>query len=286
MKSKLTPLPKIYGLIGKPVRHSLSPLMHNAAFKALKIDAEYRLFELEADRLEHFLYNMGANNILGVNVTVPYKEKVMPFLDKVSAEAKAIGAVNTIKLSQDSLEGFNTDGEGFLWDLTKNLKFNPEGKSVAIIGAGGAARAVCVYLSKAHVKKISIFDIEAKKRDVLVEHLKRSFPDMETTSAEAIDGLRINKRDLLINATPIGMRENDPCLVDEKLLHKNILVYDLIYNPAETRLIKAARQIGARASGGLGMLLCQGARSFEIWRESPAPIEAMELALKEGVKKI
>ena len=279
-------LPKIYGLIGKPVKHSLSPVMHNAAFKALKINAEYRLFELEADKLEHFLHSMGENNISGVNVTVPYKEKVLPFLKKISDEAKAVGAVNTIKLNQNGLEGFNTDGEGFLRDLTKNLKFNPEGKSVAIIGAGGAARAVSVYLSKAHVKKISIFDIDAKKRDILVDHLKRSFPDLEITSVGAVEGLGFNKCDLLINATPIGMKESDPCLIDQNLLRKNILVYDLIYNPVETKLLKAARQRGARASSGLGMLLCQGARSFEIWRERPAPIEAMKIALKEGVKKL
>ncbi|MFH1413340.1 MAG: shikimate dehydrogenase [Candidatus Omnitrophota bacterium] len=279
-------LPKIYGLIGKPVKHSLSPLIHNAAFKALKIDAEYRLFELEADKLEHFLYNMGENKIFGVNVTVPYKEKVIPILDKISDEAKTIGAVNTIKLNQGSLEGFNTDGEGFLRDLTENLKFNPEGKGIAVIGAGGAARAVCVYLSKAHVKRISIYDIDAKRRDILVDHLKTNFRDLKITSADSTQGLDIKRSDLLINATPIGMKESDPCLVDENLLHNNIFVYDLIYNPVETKLIKSAKHRGARASGGLGMLLCQGALSFEIWRERPAPMEAMKFALKEGVKKL
>src|SRR3989338_4534050 len=207
----------IYGLIGYPVSHSLSPIMHNAAFSQLKINAEYKLFPLKVQELEPFLKNLKNNNIFGLNVTVPYKEKVIPFLGKLSDEAKLIGAVNTIKVTDSGLEGFNTDAEGFLKHLTQGLKFNPQGKKIAIIGAGGASRAVSVRLSQTRPKAISIYDLEENKLKALVEHLKKNFKDIEIKEAHSVEELNIGGVSLLINATPIGMKEADPCLVEEKL---------------------------------------------------------------------
>ena len=277
---------RVYGVLGYPAKHSLSPLMHNAAFRALNINAEYLIFEKTPQELSGFLHSLAKENIFGLNVTVPYKEKVIPFLNNLSDEAKLIGAVNTIKVSGDNLDGFNTDGEGFINHLSKDLKFNPTGKTVSLIGAGGASRAISVYLCQADPKSIAIFDIDKDKALGLVNHLKEDFPNIDFKLANSIEELKIPNCDLLINATPIGMKQSDAVLVEEKYLHKDLLVYDLIYNPAETKLLKTAKEKGARASNGLGMLLYQGARSFELWTDKPAPIEIIRQALNEGVKKI
>lgn len=278
--------PKIYGLVGYPVKHSFSPAMHNAAFSYLKIDAEYKLFSLRQEELGDFLKNLKQNNIYGLNVTIPYKETVIPFLDSLSHEARLINAVNTVKVSDNRLEGFNTDGEGFLRHLRQDLRFNPEGKFIAILGAGGAARAISVYLTKAKAKKIAIYDIDKRKAAVLVGHLKENFNNIEFKYASSTEDLNIPVCDLLVNATPIGMKETDPCTVDEKFIHKNLLVYDLIYNPKETKLLARARKVGAKTTNGLGMLLYQGAYSFKIWTEKPAPIEIMRQALSEALNKL
>lgn len=276
----MTPHPAIYGLIGYPVKHSLSPAMHNAAFKALRIDAEYRLFEISPASLKEFLTCLREKDIGGLNVTIPHKEKVIPFLHSLSNEARLIGAVNTIKVFDDRLEGFNTDGEGFLSHLSKDLRFSPLDKNIAIIGAGGAARAVAVYLSRVRPRKISIYDIDNTKTTALVNHLKENFKDIDFTVADTIEGLNIKESDLLVNATPIGMNETDPCLVSEKVIHRDLLVYDLIYNPKQTKLLALAKKIGAKTSCGLGTLLYQGMRSFEIWTGRTAPKEVMQRALE------
>lgn len=275
----MTP-PKIYGLIGYPIKHSLSPLMHNAAFSYLKISAEYRLFPLLKESLEDFLISLTQNNIHGLNITIPYKEMVIPFLDDLSDEARLIGAVNTIKVSGgDRLEGFNTDGEGFLKHLAGDLGFNPQDKAIAVIGAGGAAKAVCVCLSKKKPKAINIYDLDKNKAALLARNLKTNFNGIEFKCADSIGGLNIGKCDLLVNAAPVGMKETDPCLVDAKFLHGRLMVYDLIYNPKETRLLSLAKEKGASVSNGLGMLLYQGMLSFKIWTGQDAPKEVMQKAL-------
>ncbi|MFH1640401.1 MAG: shikimate dehydrogenase [Candidatus Omnitrophota bacterium] len=280
------PSTKIYGVLGYPAKHSLSPAMHNAAFKALNINAEYIILEIEPQKLNDFLGSLSEKNISGLNITVPYKEKIIPFLHKISPEAELIGAVNTVKLLGSRFEGFNTDGEGFLRNLIQDLIFYPKDKNIAIIGAGGAAKAVAVYLSKEKPKAISIYDIEKSKLTDLIAHLKKNFSEVDYKAADSIAELGIETRDLLINATPIGMKDADCCLVDDKLLHKGLLVCDLIYNPPETKLLKTAKQKGARISNGLGMLLYQGARSFELWTEREAPVAIMREALEKEVKKL
>ncbi len=275
---------RIYGILGFPCQHSLSPLMHNAAFAYLKINAEYKIFEKRPQDLKDFITALSQNDICGLNITVPYKEKVIPFLNTVSPEAELIGAVNTLKVSANRLAGFNTDGAGFLKHLTEDLKFNPENKNIAILGAGGASRAVSLYLAQGRPKSISIYDIDKTKLSALVAHLKGNSEGSEIKSAGSIEELHIPDADLLVNATPVGMKESDPVLVDGNLLKSDLLVYDLIYNPKETKLLKSAKEKGARISNGLGMLLYQGVLAFEIWTGQSAPIEVMRQALKEGVK--
>jgi shikimate dehydrogenase len=278
--------PKIYGVLGYPAKHSLSPAMHNAAFKALKINAEYKIFEIEPFELNNFLSSLSEKNILGLNVTVPYKEIVMPVLNNISSEAKLIGAVNTIKVDNAKLKGFNTDGEGFLKSLSEDLGFEPKGKNIAMIGAGGAAKAVAVSVSKARPQSVAIYDIDKAKLSALIARLKENFPNVVYKRADSITGLGIEKCNLLINATPIGMKDTECCLVEEKLLQRNLLVCDLIYNPPETKLLVLAKKVGAQVCNGLGMLLYQGALSFKLWTGKEAPVEIMREALEKEVKKL
>lgn len=279
----MNPSKEIFGLIGFPVRHSLSPLMHNAAFKALGIEAGYELFELKPQELEPFLKTLTQKNISGLNVTIPYKEQVLPFLGTVSAQAQLIAAVNTIKVSGSGLEGFNTDSQGFLMHLAEDLRFSPRGKIICVIGAGGAARAVTTALSAAGAGKISVYDIENDRCEKLIFRLKENFSGTQFVNSPSPEELEIGNSDLLVNATPIGMNDADPLIIDPGLIKKGLLVYDLIYNPKETKLLKAARQRGAAVSNGLGMLLYQGMLSFEIWTGKQAPKEIMRKALEEGV---
>jgi shikimate dehydrogenase len=278
--------PKIYGVLGYPAKHSLSPYMHNEAFKYLNIDAEYKIFEKKPDELSGFLSSLVKEGIGGLNVTVPYKEMVLPFLESISGEAELIGAVNTIKISGKGLEGFNTDGEGFFRHLTEDLRFNPAGKIIAIIGAGGAAKAISIYMSKAAPKRIAVYDIDKPKLSALARHLKDNFKAIDFIMVNSVEELNIKECSLLVNATPVGMKETDACLVNANLIHPDLLVYDLIYNPKQTKLLMLAKEKGASASNGLGMLLYQGARSFEIFTEKKAPIEVMRRALEKAVSKL
>lgn len=295
------PPKKIYGLIGFPVKHSLSPAMHNAAFRELGIPAEYRLFEIEPSKLEGFFNNnlipdINGNNIRlrelsGFNVTIPHKVKILELIGattgyKSDDSVNLVDAVNTVKVYSDHLEAFNTDGEGFWRHLTKYLKFEIAGKTVAIIGAGGASRAISAYLCLHKAKTISIFDIKNGRLEMLVDNLQGMFngDDVDIRKAYSIEDLDIANCDLLVNATPIGMKEDDPCLVDEKLIHRNLLVYDLIYNPKQTKLLKVAQEKGAQVSNGLGMLLYQGAAAFEIWIGRQAPVDVMREALLKEIK--
>jgi len=279
-------LPRIYGVLGYPAKHSLSPLMLNAAFRALKINARYKIFEKKPKELRNFIRSLSKDNIHGLNVTVPYKEKVIPFLNELSVEAKLIGAVNTIRVRGNGLEGFNTDGEGFLKHLVHDLKFNPKNKVISLMGAGGAGKAVSVALSKRKPQMISIFDIDKARAAKLARHLKRNFSNIKFKQAHSIEELHIEKVDLLVNATPQGMKKDDPCPVDAPLLHEKLLVYDLIYNPQETKLLATAKMIGAEISNGLGMLLYQGALSFKYFTGRTAPLEIMRQALNKGGKKL
>ncbi|MDP2939230.1 MAG: shikimate dehydrogenase [Candidatus Omnitrophota bacterium] len=273
---------KIYGLLGFPAKHSLSAIMHNAAFKALKINAEYKLFEVESNDFVDFLNSLEEQNIFGLNITIPYKERIMDFVS-LSFEAnylKRIGAVNTIVNKEGIWRGFNTDIPGFEKHLKEN--FEPAGKNVAVLGAGGAARAVCYVLAKSNAERIAIFDIDKVKAQIVSNMIKSLF-DFNIFPLEKIEELDLRNKDLLVNATPLGLNENDPFPIKEEWLHKDLFVYDLIYNPPETQLLAIAKKIGAKTSNGLGMLLYQGMLSFEIWTGKPAPREAMEGALLEAL---
>ena len=260
-----------YGLIGYPLGHSLSPCMHNTAFRALDIPAVYQLFPLKEEEVETFILDLRREDspIFGLNVTVPYKEKVIPYLDALSPFAEKVGAVNTIRIEEGrKLIGHNTDGPGF-WAHLSELGFDPKEKHISILGAGGAARAlVSVFcLMGSRPAGIRLYDIDRERAECLIRDLGSRMDTHNVEIVSSIDDLNIGSADLLINATPVGLKPNDPCLVEDELFHKEMLVYDLIYNPKETRLLQMAKARGAQTANGLGMLFYQGVLAFEHWAD-------------------
>ena len=279
----MTLKPKLYGLVGFPVKHSLSPCMHNAAFSALKIKAKYKLFELKPDQLRSFLNSLKKKNICGFNITYPYKEEIIRFLSSKSSGVKEIGAANTVVVEKSGkLKGFNTDYLGFTAHL-KELKLKP--KKVALIGAGGAAKAVCFALAKMKITQLCIYDIDKFKSLSLFKKLNSSFPKTKFDVASRFEDLEIRDKDLLINASPVGMLKTDPCLVDSDELHTGLFVYDLIYSPLETRLITLAKEHNLNFSNGLGMLLYQGVFAFKHFSGRTAPVNTMKEALLKGAMR-
>ena len=279
----------IYGIIGHPVKHSLSPAMQNAAFKAIGADAEYRAYDVAPGELEAFLKDVPHAGISGLNITIPHKIKAKEYVEKygtLDENAKRLGAVNTIKAAGENVFGFNTDGPGFYRSLVGDLKFEPEGKNILVLGAGGAATALVMYLGNGPAK-IFVTDIDETKSAGLKNHYEKYY-DADKLIIVGKDDVRKAIKDaaLLVNATPIGMKESDGLPIDKNLLRPGFYVYDLVYNRPATELVKEAVRRKAHAVTGIGMLLCQGAISFEIWTGVPAPVEVMRKALKEAIKKL
>lgn len=273
---------QIYGLFGYPVKHSLSPAMHNAAFKSLGINAIYMAFEIKPKELKSAIFSAQYMGVRGLNVTIPHKEKVLQHLDTIDKEAALIKAVNTITFEGGKIKGFNTDGRGFISSLKEGFGISPKGKKFFIIGAGGASRAISFSLALRGASRIVLMDRIKEKAIKLAKSLEKN------TTCEAIALKRDNRAakemilnaDVLINATQCGMKPSDPRLVDPAILRKGLFVCDVIYNPRATKLLNDARKKGARVTNGSGMLLHQGAISFNIWTGRKAPISVMKKALK------
>ena len=284
---KISGKTKIVGIFGYPVAHSLSPLFQNAAFKALGIDFVYLPFLVKPEDLKIAVKSIKSLNIVGVNVTIPHKKKVLAYLDEVSPEAKMMEAVNTICFRDGKLIGYNTDGKGFISSLTGEGEFNPRGERALVLGAGGAAWAISFALIEAGVRRLSITNRTKRKAEVLLNHLTKFFRDKCEIMLVDFDKVNsstvMNNIDLLINATSVGMHPEDPLLVNPELLTPHTFVYDVIYN-RKTKLLKAAEEKGLPCLGGLGMLIYQGAYSFEIWTHKKAPLKKMRDALKEQRK--
>ena len=277
-----------YGLVGYPLGHSLSPVMHNTAFAELGVDAEYMLFPMTREELASFFASLKTpySAIFGLNVTVPHKEAVIPFMDSMTPFAQKVGAVNTVVITPDrKLVGHNTDGPGFLAHLTEE-GFNPAGKRIVILGAGGASRALIsvLCLLPQRPKVIRVFDVDQERAGILLRDLSSRMDTSCVDIVGCIGDLNIELADLLINATPIGMKPGDPCLVNEELLHPDMMVYDLVYNPTETKLLAMARGRGARPVNGLKMLFYQGVLAFQHWAEIQLP-EKIKSRMWEELQK-
>ena len=259
----------VYGIIGYPVAHSLSPLMHNTAFKELGVDAVYKLFPLKKNELDIFFTELRkpSSPVFGLNVTVPHKEAVLEYLDNITPLAQKIMAVNTIVINKErKLLGYNTDAPGFLAHLVE-LEFNTRDKRIAIMGSGGSARAILAVLCMIPERpdSIKIYNRTPQRLDNLLEDLSARIDTSIVQPVASIDDLDIPEADLLINTTSVGLKPEDPSLVDVDLIHRKLLVYDLIYNPPMTPLLKTARAGGARVANGLGMLYYQGVLAFQHW---------------------
>ena len=282
---EIVKMKKNYGLIGYPVKHSFSPEMHNAAFKHLGIDAEYRLFEVKPEELRDFFAHF-KERLSGINITIPHKESAVEYMDDLEPVAKSIGAINTVSVENGRLLGHNTDVAGFLGSVNQDLKLDLVSRRAIVFGAGGASRAVTFGLFIKDIRQIILVDIDGEKAARLASELKDAGYDAIAVEYDkkAIKELVLNS-DLLVNATPCGMKENDPELLPKDFLHENLAVFDLIYNPAQTKLIEYAKSKGLKATNGLGMLLRQGTVSFEIWTKKKAPIEVMREALIKALNE-
>ncbi|MBI1823663.1 MAG: shikimate dehydrogenase [Nitrospirae bacterium] len=265
-------------IIGHPVSHSLSPQMHEAAFKKLNLNYRYLSFEISPLNLKNGIQALKNLGFRGFNVTLPFKEKIMPFLDQISPEAKMIGAVNTVLIENGKLKGFNTDGAGFLASLKKKWNFSAKARTAVILGAGGAARAVAIQLCLEKIKVIGIANRTAENGMKLKKTLNRYFPGIKVVSLSLHDPelkkLILNS-DLLVNTTSVGLFPGEPSPIPSHYFHAKLKVCDLIYNPPSTAFLKAARKRRCSVINGAGMLLFQGALAFQIWTGKRAPLRAM-----------
>ncbi len=278
---------KIYGIFGYPVEHTFSPGMHNAAFRNLGMDACYVPFSVNPERLDDAARAILPLGLRGLNVTVPHKEKIIPFLDDLSEEARLIGAVNTIEVRQGSLVGHNTDGRGFLRSLKENAGFSPKGQRFLVVGSGGAARAVGFSLALSGASKIGFRDLDTRKADLLAKDLRdKAGADAESISDDESFAAFAADVDCLINATPLGLKRTDPLPIRSESILKKHLVCDLVYNPLDTMLLRTAKSRGAKRLAGLGMLLYQGVIAFEIWTGEKAPVQTMKNALARQIGDI
>jgi shikimate dehydrogenase len=256
-----------YGLIGEKLGHSLSPKIHGCIFDKLKINATYSLFEIERGNLKTAVEGMKAMGCRGVNVTIPYKIEIMDCIDKISDEAEKIGAVNTVAFSKEGLTGHNTDYFGFGFTL-KRADIEVAGKKAVILGTGGAAKAVLVYLLDKGISEVIFVSRDPKAAESRIKGQK-------IISYEELKSLE--NKDIIINSTPCGMYPvMDVSPVDREIVSKFSTAVDLIYNPIETLFIKYAREAGLKTANGLYMLVAQAAAAQEIWQETKFSDEFIE----------
>ena len=267
------------GIIGYPIGHSISPVFQQAALDHCGIDATYRAWAVPPAGVAEFVRGLRQPPVLGINVTVPHKQAVIPHLDEVDDWATEAGAVNTIVNRAGRLTGHNTDGYGFLRALRETANFTPAGRNVLVLGAGGAARGVVLALLREGVAHLSIANRTlARAEDLLALARHRNIPGQVLPLAGDALTAAARQSDLIVNCTSIGMTHG-PDAAGTPLTAPQIpataLVYDLVYNPLDTPLLRAAARAGAAQLGGIQMLVYQGAASFEMWTGRPAPVAVM-----------
>ena len=258
-----------YGILAHPVGHSLSPLIHNAGFESLKIDAQYTSFDIEPSNLEQFMDKVRQEKIAGLSVSIPHKISIIPYLDEISPETRNIGAVNTVYWKNEKLCGTNTDVFGAIAALEE--KINLEEKRVALFGAGGAAHAIAYGLVQKKAKT-TILALTFEESKNLGEKFNIDY-DISTNYQK-------ENFDIIINATPIGMSPKvENSILKPENLNPNQIVFDIVYNPLQTTLIQNAQKIGCKTITGNKMFLLQANKQFEIWTQQKAPTKIMEEVL-------
>ncbi len=282
---KLSGHTKPFAVLGHPIGHTLSPVMHNAAVSAMGLDAVYLAFDVPPNDLLYTLKAMRIMGFGGVNLTVPLKEVGFRDIDDLDNSARKLGAVNTVEFTDAGLRGHNTDGAGFLKAIEKEFGLRMDGLSVFILGAGGAGRAVAITAASRGAYSVAISDVDPEKCARLKREMK-IFPKCKTTIAPSSANELTNAvsgADLVIQATPVGMKEGDRSPLPPEAFSREQKAFDLVYMYPETDFMKTARSAGASAANGLSMLMFQGAVAFRIWTGKEPPAEAMMKALEEEV---
>ena len=274
---------RLTGLLGSPVSHSISPMMHNEGFKTLGLDYVYMAFDVPLDKLSAVTDSLRTMNVRGFNLTMPHKNEMCALCDELSPAAEIIGAVNTVVNENGRFIGHNTDGIGYMRAL-KEDGFDIIGKKMTILGAGGAATSIFVQAALDGVSEISIFSRRSRfyeRAEQIIQTLSErtssiinlyDFEDPEILKHE------ISESAILVNGTSVGMAPNteQSLITDESFFHKDLIVSDVIYNPRETKLLKMARKAGCRTQNGLYMLLYQGAEAFKLWTGEEMPIQTVK----------
>ena len=278
------------GVFGDPVEHSFSPQIQNAALKETKTALQYARFHIRADELSESLQLARKWQFVGLNLTVPHKIAAVSLMDSIDELARKIGAINTVRLTDNRLVGFNTDGEGFGRAVRENFAIDLRDLRVMILGAGGAARAIAFHCALEKCERMVIANRDTKKAKQLTNELRDYFSGPRVLGPvarlEAVPWdenairFQLANSDLVVNATPIGLQRRDPSPVPARVLAPHLMVFDTVYSEGRSPFVRAAEEAGARAADGRAMLLYQGAAAFEIWFDRLAPIEAMRNSLK------
>lgn len=271
------------GLLGSPVAHSISPMMHNEAFRQLDLDYVYLCFDVGTEKLKTAVEGLKILGVRGFNCTMPDKNLMCELVDNLSPAAKMIGAVNTVLNENGVLTGYNTDGMGYM-QAVKDAGFDIKGKKMTLLGAGGAATAVCVQAALDGVKEINVFSIRDKFFDRakhMVDTINKETKcraNLYDFDDESVLKKSIDESDILTNGTSVGMAPNtEACIIkDASFLHEGLIVSDVIYNPRETKLLQMAKANGCHTFNGLYMLLYQGAEAFKIWTGKDMPVEVIK----------
>lgn len=274
-----------FAVLGHPIGHTLSPVMHNAAFESLGLDAIYLAFDVKPERLMTVLPAMRSMGFGGVNLTIPHKEVAFRGLERLDESARLLGAVNTVQFAEDGMVGHNTDGFGFLRALEEAFGRGVKGDRVFVLGSGGAGRAVALMAAREGAQRVTLADLDQARCERVAAEIQKLFPAVQVAVATSpyaqVSGAR--EADLVVQATPVGMKTEDQSLLGAEAFRGGQRAFDLIYHHSETIFMKAARAGGADASNGLGMLLHQGAKAFQIWTGLDPAVSAMRRALELAV---
>lgn len=288
MTNRIQGTTRLLGLIGNPLKHSRSPHMHNTAFEKLNEDYVYLCFEVGNEGLKEAIEALKLFNAKGGNITFPNKQEVMKYLDDISEDAKIIGSVNTIKIDEDTKKviGYNTDGRGFVASIEeKGIEF--KNNKVVVVGVGGAGRAIAIQLAYEGAREIVIKEMDKALAEEVKDTINKYIPKVEVKIIGDSDeelGKELIDAVLLVNATPLGMKgREDKCIIksSDVFTDRNLFVYDIVYDPRETLLMKYAREKGLDTCNGINMMLWQGAMAFKIWLGVDMPIDYVSKELFE-----
>lgn len=275
-----------FAVLGHPIGHTLSPVMHNAAFESLGLDAIYLAFDVAPTSLLEVLPAMKAMGFGGVNLTVPLKEVAFKGLNDLAESARRLGAVNTIEFTPQGMRGHNTDGVGFLTALRETFSFSVKGQTLFVMGCGGAGRAVAITAASEGAGRLILADIDDARCRAVARDIASLSPGTKTGFAGSTPEMwarQVPEAALIIQASPVGMKPTDVCPLPSSAFKAGQLAFDLVYNLPETCFTRAATQGGANAINGLGMLLHQGAEAFTIWTKKPAAVNVMRSALMKAL---